>query len=351
MNILPPCDKISVIPQNGPFCWMTSILSCILYSDGLQSVVKKHLHVWKSSKSRSQSLLYAILVKDLKRKSDEHIDFFNEFAVMKFVSILHEEDPNQFFHNPRTMYGCNPSNYISNIFKLIKLHHISLLAFKKKEMFDLYLESGEDHEKSPEVLIIKCSRDKNKISSSTKNVVDRINLNKHILYNGNEYTLDCRIIDNFNNSVMNKGHVISLLTCNKEQYMYNGWIMSDGHPCPLRKWDWLNEKAIFSLNTMRCSIRKKAKHNTIEEIMRNKSLRTKEYLFSGEFFEHLNNDYIYIYTKTKKKQQNKLQCKKITNPITGRLIDIDGVVAKQFYKNGVFLLKPVPKNKKIELKD
>ena len=350
-----PCNEVGVLPQIGPTCWMNTILACLLYSDGLRKLTSKSAINYSSLPS--MTMLKAWIKKDIKLNNNDFIEFYNEFDVITFIENLHLQDKKTFYHDPKTMSGCSPTSYIGPLFHLINLNHVSIVCMpNNKESHSnerplFYAQIQRDAKKriafqgkleypqSPDVLFIYYHKDplNNHVQTQLKGL-DLFSLNhikcpytadqETIIYKGYEYVLDCKIMNNIDDQRYTK-HVISLITCNKKKYMYNGWLVNN-KPCPLRKYDWENDHSIFGIQSGTCKIFNNLENNnyTSDHPVSKNDESLQEYIqtisnkhpskrmYSNRYMQSKHFEYIMIYVKkgpatnTNSKKSNVAECSK-----------------------------------------
>jgi hypothetical protein len=282
------CDNIAPIPQFSGVCWMTSILACLLYSDKLRKIVEEASKTWVNA-SYSKSIIKTLVDKQLKLSDDseypayyflglknigyeprsitsEYSEFHNEFSTEKLLRELHAENPRVFFHNPDATTGCNAYKYIGIIFKHLEIKNFivfnAIQNYGCDKTMNLYKDAESAHyseSSSPSVIIIKTgsiyrfSKElKGKFREVFKecNIIHQCTLKKTLKYNNANYTLECMVLNNYNQISCGRGHAIACITCEKEKYLYNGWLIRNKKPCPLIKYDWLDtDKTAFTIRT------------------------------------------------------------------------------------------------------
>lgn len=348
-----PCNEVAILPQIGPTCWMNTILACLLYSDGLRKLTTKSAINYSSLPS--MNMLKAWVKKDIKLSSNDFVEFYNEFDVIKFIQRLHLQDKKTFYHDPNTMSGCFPTSYIGPMFHLINLNYVSIISMPNNNEYSnvrllLYAQIQRDekrqivfqgnlqHPQSPDVLFIYYN--KNLISNTNKTKLKDLDLFslKHIkcpyiadqetiIYKGYEYVLDCKIMNNIDDQ-RNTKHVISLITCNNEKYLYNGWLVNN-KPCPLRKCDWVNNQSIYGIQSGTCKIFNNLENNnytsdhpvnendeSLQEYITNISNKhPSKRLYSNRYMHSKHFEYVMIYVKkgpvaTNSKKSNVAECSK-----------------------------------------
>lgn len=351
-----PCNEVGVLPQIGPTCWMNTILACLLYSDGLRKLTSKSAINYSSLPS--MTMLKAWIKKDIKLNNNDFIEFYNEFDVIKFINNLHLQDKKTFYHDPKTMSGCLPTSYIGPMFHLINLNHVSIICMpnnkeslsNERPLFyaqiqrdakrQIAFQGNLQYPQSPDVLFIYYHKSTilSTIQTQLKGL-DLFSLNhikcqytadqETIIYKGYEYVLDCKIMNNIDDQRYTK-HVISLITCNNQKYMYNGWLVNN-KPCPLRKYDWKNDHSIFGIQSGTCKIYNNLENNnyTSDHPVSKNEESLQEYittisnkhpskrLYSNRYMQSKHFEYVMIYVKkgpatatTNSKKSNVAECSK-----------------------------------------
>jgi len=56
------------------------------------------------------------------------------------------------------------------------------------------------------------------------------------------------------------GHAIAGITCDKNQYIFNGWRLGRKTSCPLQRFDWKTSDQNFSLSNTVCPVQKPIKN-------------------------------------------------------------------------------------------
>ena len=143
-----------------------------------------------------------------------------------------------------------------------------------------------------------------------------------IYYNDFEYNLDSAILVNWNLNERINGHEIVGITCERDKYVYNGWVRSSMDPvmakqaitrkipCELMKYDWnIQKDNDFCLNIKKC----------IPEVL-------KGFLPKGSLcFNFSNGEKMLVYVR--EEIENKIKCllhsnKKGQQKIISKITDI-----------------------------
>ena len=305
------CEEIPVIPQYLATCWFNSILSAMIYSDGLSQIIyeKAVEDDWQDDNNgafKTLMLLFMNYVRAIKKGNFYYIRKLREFLkkykteliLLDFLTYYHKdlfEIYNYMILNGYVILyifyilqniGLNCSlillsngkfyngvkfNYIDN--KYIAYDYNSINTTPDILLFEIFNISNFDEFKYPVIT----ETDLKKLGG------------KIIEFYGVEYKLDCILL-----SDKNIKHSITGLTCNGSKYIYNGWWKqrNDKNPCNLMPFDWTTDTTNFCLNEMECSLPKD--------------------LSKGELcFNFKNNERLMVYVRIKDKVE--LEIKQVRN--------------------------------------
>ena len=304
------CEEIPVIPQYLATCWFNSILSAMIYSDGLSQIIyeKAVEDDWQDDNNgafKTLMLLFMNYVRAIKNGKLDYIDKLREF-LKKYKTELILLDFLTYYHKDLfEIYNYMILNgyvilYILYILQNIGLNCSLILLsngkFYNDVKFDFIHKIYIDYDnssvnKTPEILLFNIKNISNfqKYKYPEITETDLKNFGEEIIeFYGVHYKLDCILLAD-----KDKKHTITGLTCNGSKYVYNGWWLSDReNPCNLMPYDWTINNSNFCLDVDNCELSKE-----------------KEEDFCYNF---KNNERIMVYVKIgKEKQIEKKQVKKI----------------------------------------
>jgi hypothetical protein len=304
------CEEIPVIPQYLATCWFNSILSAMIYSDGLSQIIyeKAVEDDWQDDNNgafKTLMLLFMNYVRAIKNGKLDYIDKLREF-LKKYKTELILLDFLTYYHKDLfEIYNYMILNgyvilYILYILQNIGLNCSLILLsngkFYNDVKFDFIHKIYIDYDnssvnKTPEILLFNIKNISNfqKYKYPEITETDLKNFGEEIIeFYGVPYKLDCILLAD-----KDKKHTITGLTCNGSKYVYNGWWLSDReNPCNLMPYDWTINNSNFCLDVDNCELSKE-----------------KEEDFCYNF---KNNERIMVYVKIgKEKQIEKKQVKKI----------------------------------------
>jgi hypothetical protein len=254
-------SKIELLPQISNICWFNSILTVLLYSEGVRKILKENLF---GTNKFLKSLLYII---DNNYTSPENIRklfrgrFTTEFLLFTYLDIykspkLKEQLKKQLSRNIRLFIG-NTFKFIIELLEKLEIKAQDLYYYDNNLHYNIYTMSKRTT--SPDIILLfheKTNPDINKdeLSAPFSNYSSFISgieeINEYITYNGVKYKLDSTILQNYNSDDKKINHVISGITYNNESYVYNGWRIDNykfldktgvrkiKKSCPLFKFDW-----------------------------------------------------------------------------------------------------------------
>lgn len=271
-------SKIELLPQISSICWFNSILTVLLYSQGIRKILKENL---SGTNKFLKSLLYII---DNNYTSPENIRklfrgrFTTEFLLFTYLDIykspkLKEQLKKQLRRNIRLFIG-NTFNFIIELLQKLEIKAQDLYYYDNNLHYNLYNVSKRTT--SPDIILLfheKSNQDINKdeLSAPFSNYSSFISgieeINEYITYYEHKYKLEATILENYNIHEINQGHVISGITYNNESFVYNGW-RNDGYKfldrtgvrkikksCPLFKYDWKSKsKNDFCISKKECEL-------------------------------------------------------------------------------------------------
>lgn len=271
-------NKIELLPQISSICWFNSILTVLLYSEGIRKILKDNL---LASNKFLKSLLYII---DNNYTSPENIKklfrgrFTTEFLLFTYLDIykspkLKEQLKKQLRRNIRLFTGSTFS-FIIELLQKLEIKTQDLYYYDNNLHYNLYNVSRRTT--SPDIILLfheKSNPDINKdeLSAPFSNYSSFISgieeINEYITYYGVKYKLEATILENYNIHEINQGHVISGITYNNESFVYNGWrndsykfldrtgVRKIKKSCPLFKYDWKSQsKNDFCISKKECEL-------------------------------------------------------------------------------------------------
>ena len=304
------CSKVIRIPQYVGSCWFNAILMAILYSEYSRHLLLKN-NIYANSSKKVYKIINDIIV-------DKYIstpDAINYFKVMRPEVILSYILRDKFLTNDLVTTGASAHMFLPKFIKYIgktaltldhynKIFYIGIsenidyihdknkvqMSFKISNIENTFIETLVS-KKNPDYIIINDwanlanSKDvefvSNFIDPVIKHYNDRYTLNKlkkvsrgiktfdsYVYFNGDDYYLDSCILCNYNKDTAG-GHAITGLTCEKEKYVYNGWIRSSrdpnipnaerliksNEPCELMKYNWdVHNDDEFVINPISCKL-------------------------------------------------------------------------------------------------
>ncbi len=265
------------------------------------------------AKEHQELGFYPIYIIDvLKYLGVSYLDiiYTTEDDIDDYVSDENEEEEEFEGGGSRDVYIGNAYKYFYNFYDRTKerdvLHNININRVNEADIEKEKAEINDKIDNNPDYLILmhkslfKTHQNINKLASSIKNnneeLYETLNINSYITnddiknynerieFNGYIYKLDSCLINNYRNTnVKNKmiapqpedQHAITGITCNKNKYVYNGWIRKSldparrigtkpeiivdsslkSYPCSLIKFDWdLKNSKEFCLNKRECKL-------------------------------------------------------------------------------------------------
>ncbi len=265
------------------------------------------------AKEHQELGFYPIYIIDvLKYLGVSYLDiiYTTEDDIDDYVSDENEDEEEFEGGGSRDVYIGNAYKYFYNFYDRTKerdvLHNININRVNEADIEKEKAEINDKIDNNPDYLILmhkslfKTHQNINKLASSIKNNNEELyetlnissyitnddikNYNERIEFNGYIYKLDSCLINNYRNTnVKNKmiapqpedQHAITGITCNKNKYVYNGWIRKSldparrigtkpeiivdsslkSYPCSLIKFDWdLKNSKEFCLNKRECKL-------------------------------------------------------------------------------------------------
>lgn len=265
------------------------------------------------AKEHQELGFYPIYIIDvLKYLGVSYLDiiYTTEDDIDDYVSDENEDEEEFEGGGSRDVYIGNAYKYFYNFYDRTKerdvLHNININRVNEADIEKEKAEINDKIDNNPDYLILmhkslfKTHQNINKLASSIKNnneeLYETLNINSYITnddiknynerieFNGYIYKLDSCLINNYRNTnVKNKmiapqpedQHAITGINCNKNKYVYNGWIRKSldparrigtkpeiivdsslkSYPCSLIKFDWdLKNSKEFCLNKRECKL-------------------------------------------------------------------------------------------------
>jgi len=340
----------------------------MLYSENSRNLLLEKSKSWDIRTNKIYEIFKEILINKYigdKKEAKEFYDIYKPEKILIDLKKINKE----FKFNPSKMIGYWSRNYIKILYNYLNTSCIILDKFEnvyqyntlgKKISYISYSVINDQKmidNKNHKIIIKSLNIIKNKLKSIPEvlciNITDDISIlnnlpyyyqvinddNKNelnklentIIYNNQKYILDSIILANYNMKKINITHAICGITCNKERYIYNGWLRStidpiminikNNLPCELMKYYWnIHNDNEFCLNIKKCNITNIIDPNT--------------HCFSFSKGERL-----LIYIKDNniniKSPENKIICpeNKVFNPNTKRCINKNGITAKKLGLN------------------
>lgn len=400
------CSKVITVPQYVGSCWFNAVMMAIFYSQGIRTLLLKNMELWSNDKIKANKIMKDILEKNYTHINNEHLKFFEKFKPQVLLKELHKADPDLFEFNPAKGEGYFSGRYLYKLLNYLRVDNFLILdaiADHKRDRYNLYYgqynvmkvnpkninekmywtatkdEIKKQFSKNPDLLLIMTKRDSDIQYYPDYYYNFQTYFDPVIEYNGMKYVADSMIISNFNQNICKSGHEICGITCEKERYMYNGWmkrtidkakteessskVFSD-IPCSLMKHDWLDrDKKSFCIDLKNCDLSDYKDHkiekkevcfkytvgprNYIyirEDLLSKKKIaiktkkmpeKTGEKLLGKTAEKTLEKTGEKLLEKTTKKVQTDKNCPsgKILNPKTNRCVNIDGKIGKSLVKN------------------
>jgi len=304
------CTNIPVFPQFSGTCWLNSILTSCLYSDGLSRIFREKAinDNWENSSDEFKKVFFNILsyinqyklskdtIKD-REKLKEYLNKLNpDVIILDFVNKYDRELKSMILRLNKPIrkknFNLGYEIYIPmlNILNYFKINYIDITTYINElknitllnRLYNLKTKKQilDSINNPPDVIIYRqkyyilgenYNEDENEDEDDNiyniKNYnldIEDIKKNKEIvIINGYKYKIDSVIIRNYDRD----NHAISGITCNKTKYVYNGWfkktrdmaIIDDlykfNEPCSLMRYDWnINKDESFVLNNNTCKL-------------------------------------------------------------------------------------------------
>lgn len=368
------CKNVITIPQFTGTCWFNSLLTILLFSDGMRYYLKKYL---SNSKINKKSKIY-IVFNDLLnnhylKNNDLNKVYFNQFKPENILKILYKENSKVFNFNPDIDDGLLGEIYFMLLLKYFGFEkNIVYMSYKnddysvlydsffnydpdlkningKKQlhksslkMKDIFLKYYFNMQFIPEIIVISNLLSFEKLTF-IKNGLNKNKLPKILTYNNHKYKLDSLLLVNFNKNICKKSHQIAGITCKNKQYMYNGWIINTKdpsndkfikhkEPCELMKYNWIDNTDDFCISRKLCKLDEK-KH---DDMCFNVDKGNRTFFYVKIDNNSKINSPPNIISKTK------CPSDKILNPKTNRCVSKTGKIGKQILNQN---LSPIPENK------
>jgi hypothetical protein len=286
---------VITIPQYTGTCWFNALMMSLFYSEGMRQILFDKLASWKRPLNKPQSIIRDILENNYIRKDNNFIKFFNEFKPEVLLKELHVLDPRVFDFNPEIHDGYSSTLYKHKLLIFLGISNFSILHNYKGSLYYAFLElirirrannemqvryhkadditSSTPDLSTKDVIIIICNDNVRPID--TRVIKRAFRVDRTLSFDDTRFNVDSMMLTNFNQLECKKGHEIAGVSCEKERFIYNGWIgiskdqgingkMFNEVPCTLMKHDWMDkEKTTFCIDKTRCSI-KSAKDDKTE---------------------------------------------------------------------------------------
>jgi hypothetical protein len=302
------CSDIEVLPQYSSTCWLNALLMSLFYSQGCRAIIKAALRSTEIDRIVSSICTkFCLPFYNKDPRKPEHL-----------LKRLAEIDPYSFSTNPTVV--SNPSlptpqdttggdsiyairGLLEHIYKkpfpiiagYVPKAHLNNRPIKytlydtplNYNLYNPYLIDplGKNRKKSlyscdninkmrPELVVIVAAN-----TGGAMPFYDRIPYNSTFEPYGNDkittikgvrYVLSSMTFLNFNNCQIQKGHMISGITCNDAHYVYNGWTIdtldpaivrhlktsqrSKYKPCKLFPYDWMASDDDFCIANNVCEL-------------------------------------------------------------------------------------------------
>jgi hypothetical protein len=286
------CNKVITIPQYSGTCWFNAILMCILYSQYSRKLLLNN-NPFKKKKDKLSIVLNEILLKNYiqHKKVAEYFSIIRPETILNLI-ISNKEDVEKITIGGGVFYRFLPIfiTYINKSYLMLDLKNkkiytsvfeklnnryekttINYKPFKFEEtpdyIFVNVLDNVDDTSHGDFILFYGNNPSYN-LNTYTKNYTGLVELQNEIMFNGNLYTLDSTILNNYNSKIINKTHSIAGITCKNNRYVYNGWIRSsikdvNGDnkygktplPCELMNYNWnINDKKKICIKPSLCGL-------------------------------------------------------------------------------------------------
>lgn len=294
-------EELELIPQIDGTCWFNSILTVLLYSEGLRNIIYNRVKHWSITDiqgDRFKQFIIYILKYNYSEPGKIRELFRKRFKTSSLLLSLIKSNPESMSEiikiikkqiqilKKLTSYAILMEKYyifilqtsFLDIFFKNKNEYLSILFNDDKILF----LNNNDLTIQPEVIFLFHNQllfskqlsnllDEPTISKKEyPNKIEGINkekLENKIILNGVTYKLEASMYNNFNTDL--GGHLIAGITYDNKHYIYNGWTRPEKetkiskyykhnkYACPLFEMDWMekiNTKEEFCFHRNDCKI-------------------------------------------------------------------------------------------------
>ncbi len=246
-------------------CWLVAVLMTAFYSDGVRSVLRKYIPVWRErarrvpETKRMYDLFEEMILDDPKFDAQRRDARFRTHRLLSDVLNHVTEEQKKKLGVPRDRrhedpfddLGCYAQYYDPWLYSLMGLDVPQDILFTSvsggkiddvntHRIHDLKPDQKTLEHHSPKIICVTNSG----------------NFPRTLPFNGCTYTLDGLHV--LARAAGKKSHWISGVTCHGQRYLHNGWEMGGVRgvaqkPCPLFKYDWANRDGrAFRLDSTNC---------------------------------------------------------------------------------------------------
>lgn len=303
------CAKVVTLPQYTGTCWFNALLMSLFYSQNsnkmMRHILKGFKSHYKGSKPhmRIHALLHEIVTKLQKAKnSTERESFYKYFETVKpehILELLHKFNKDKFPFDPVLFEGFSIASYLPVLNSFLNIKMLFLDSSMVGDKLEYYISSRNIvefyyHEDKllerfsfpsdmqlqdmlniqyDSICVIHYGKNYNyaqkyKCDIDEKKKDGQI-VSHTIKYRNSEFQLDSCCLVNFSKEMCSANHMIAGITCNKRQYVYNGWITStrdaamgksesqisrQAYPCELMPYEWNNDVGDFCINPSTCKL-------------------------------------------------------------------------------------------------
>lgn len=290
------CNNIITIPQFTGTCWFNAVLMILFYSENMKKLVEhktKYFKVeGKNKKANGLRFFHAFVRKLLSMSSnlkmkDNVMFFFTNYSPEHVLLMLHNFDPGLFSFDVQKQCGFHALIYLEKLFILLDISYKIIVEDDEEKTFyntakrintkEEKEEKEGNEEESFDIILVMSKQYMyglnyllhrqitNEIDKSTIIISDK----EKIALGKNDYIIESAILKNGQGK--NK-HEIAGLTCQNNRYLYNGWLLREleqrymlffkkrnKYPCELFKYDWVNDKSRFCIDSTKCFFDKQKK--------------------------------------------------------------------------------------------
>lgn len=318
-------QELELIPQIDGTCWFNSILTTLLYSEGLRKIIYNNVKKWNLTdidNDRFKQFIIYMLKYNYSEPDKIRELFKKKFKTSSLLLSLIKSNPESMSEimaiikkqiqilKKLTSYGLiNKKFYVFllqtsflDIFFKNNNDYLSILFNKNKTFF----LNNNDLTIQPDVIFLYHNQLlfetqlENLLNESTVtkteylDKIEGIDLDKieeKIVLNGITYKLEASIYNNYN--VELGAHKIAGITYNNKRYVYNGWTRPektekpskyfkyDKYSCPLYEIDWyekINTKEEFCFAKNDCKIMEADKSELCFKFSKNNNTGTLIYI-------------------------------------------------------------------------